>query len=65
MRLIACSRRSYRISNYFEQFLALLNGDTNWADGYEAPLTYPGEISSAGDGQCEDLESEAATSDCC
>jgi hypothetical protein len=31
--------------NQLERFLALLNSDTNWADIYEAPLTYPGETS--------------------
>lgn len=29
--------------NQLERFLTLLNGDTNWADIYEAPLTYAGE----------------------
>lgn len=62
-RLIQYEGHDGKEINQLEQFLALLNGDTNWADGYEAPLTYPGEVSSAGDGQCEDLESKAATSD--
>ncbi|HKS48836.1 MAG TPA: hypothetical protein VJT49_27755 [Amycolatopsis sp.] len=31
--------------NQLERFLTLLNGDTNWADIYEAPLTYAGENS--------------------
>jgi len=31
--------------NQLERFLTLLNGGSNWADIYEAPLTYPGETS--------------------
>jgi hypothetical protein len=44
-RLIRYDQADGSSVNQLERFLTLLNGDTNWADIYEAPLTYPGETS--------------------